>query len=568
MNIIELLIKASGSSQTKTSLADVKAGLDMVTDALGMLKDVGVGAFEFAEAGAQVQQTKESFSDLGISIDQLRKSVNGTVPDMTLMSGTLTLTAGASEEMKKAYVDAVPKLLEMSKASAKLNPTLGDTAFMYSSIATAAKRQSSQIADNLGIVVKQSVAYENQAKALNKSVDALTDEEKQLAFLNELLKSGNILLDQAGGNVDSLTDSYSQLRVNLENATDGLKEQATKAEGLFKPLNSLVQKYSEWYDAANATGKSVFSLNGAIESTRLFLTGTNKTIQEYNATLNEQGRLAQSAQGALADYAATYQGQVTPQVSASAVAMDQYNMAIQQSQASSDAAAAQYQALAEAQKAAQESATSASVAEWGLASALGEVGKQQFVNMQLETLNQLREDGAIDLHTYRVATLELQKQSGLLTTAEINAMQAINRTTDSLAAGTITGGQYANQILNIQQNIDKLQDKTVRINIVTEGALPSIGVGPEDKNKVAAFAEGGTSMRTQWAKVGERGPEFVKLPAGAQVHNAHESAQMGGGVQVEAPVTIYAQVANPQDVHLLADQVSEILGRRVQSYIR
>ena len=562
MNIIELLIKASGSGQTKASLADVKAGLDMVTGALGMLKDAGVGAFEFAEAGATINQTRESFDDLGISIGQLRSAVNGTVPDMTLMSGTLTLTAGASKDMKDAYINAVPKLLEMAKASSKLNPTLGDTAFMYSSIATAAKRQSSQIADNLGIVVKQGVAYENYAKSINKSVDSLTDEEKQLAFLNELLASGNVLIDQAGGSVESLTDNYARLRTELENTVGELKSMADNA------LGPLLGKTADFIEASKAVGTNMWSLSGNLEYLQTVFTGSSSTIEKYNdqlevqATANERARLTAEA------YARVYGEQVTPQVSSSGAAMDSYNMALQQSQAASDAAAFEQMKLAEAHREAEQGAAAAAAASLQFAASLGEMGKQAFVNMQLENLNQLYKDGAIDQHTYRAAQLELMKQSGLLTTAEIKAAQQAQILNDKLADGSIRASEYANSMLTLQANIDKLQDKTVRITVITEGGVPTIGIGPEDKGTVAAFAEGGTSMKTQWARVGERGPEFVRLPAGAQVYNARESAQMAGGVTVEAPVTVYAQIASDMDVDHLADQISEILGRRVQSYTR
>ena len=62
-------------------------------------------AFDLAEQGAVVQQTRESFEllmdQVGAApniLDQLRSAARGTVDDLTLMSSTQTLLAGATTE--------------------------------------------------------------------------------------------------------------------------------------------------------------------------------------------------------------------------------------------------------------------------------------------------------------------------------------------------------------------------------------------------------------------------------------------------------------------------------------
>jgi hypothetical protein len=146
------------------------------------------------------------------------------------MQGVLKLTAGTSDELGSALAGAAPKLLEIAKASNKLNPALGDTAFLYDSISTGIKRASPLILDNLGIVVKVGEANKTYADQLGKTVAALTAEEKQMALLNATIAAGDTLISQVGGNVDSATDSYAQLEVGIANVTNELKILA--AEGL------------------------------------------------------------------------------------------------------------------------------------------------------------------------------------------------------------------------------------------------------------------------------------------------------------------------------------------------
>jgi hypothetical protein len=187
-------------------------------------------AFELSKEGAQVNQLNDSFELLNRNVlknpqllNDMRAAVNGTVKDATLMEGVLKLTAGASNELAQNLANSAPRLLEIAKAAGKLNPTLGDTSFLYESISTGIKRQSPLILDNLGIVVKVGEANERFAESLGKSVDQLTAEEKQMALLNETMEAGGRLIEQVGGSVDSQVDSWERLEVAIGNATDEAK---------------------------------------------------------------------------------------------------------------------------------------------------------------------------------------------------------------------------------------------------------------------------------------------------------------------------------------------------------
>lgn len=205
------------------SLTDLKSGLSLVMGAAQKAGQALQAAFDFTQQGAAIIQTTESFERLGLSIESLREASLGTVDDMTLMKASLTLTAGASEELQARLLSSAPQLLEIAKAANALNPTLGDTAFMYESIATGVKRASPMILDNLGIVVKIDEANRAYAATLGKTVDQLTAEEKQIALLNGTIAAGDRLIQQAGGTVEAFGDSWARLQVEIKNSTDEMK---------------------------------------------------------------------------------------------------------------------------------------------------------------------------------------------------------------------------------------------------------------------------------------------------------------------------------------------------------
>ena len=187
-------------------------------------------AFDLGREGAVVAQTAESFDllidSIGASTDlleELRVAARGTVDDTQLMSSTMTLLAGASDDLAPALANATPKLLEIAKAANKLNPALGDTTFLYQSIATGVKRAQPLILDNLGLTIKVGAANEAMARQLGKTVEELTAEEKAMAILNDTLRAGEILISQVGGSTDAAGDAYAQLTTELKNASDAGK---------------------------------------------------------------------------------------------------------------------------------------------------------------------------------------------------------------------------------------------------------------------------------------------------------------------------------------------------------
>ncbi|HUW78765.1 MAG TPA: hypothetical protein VMV52_08470, partial [Candidatus Nanopelagicaceae bacterium] len=201
--------QSKGLGGLKDSWLKVGVAVAAIGVAIQGLKKV----WDFAEQGAQVRQQAESFDFLmdkiGVTTDilgGLREASRGTVDDMTLMSGTATLLAGAGDELAKKLAMATPQLMEIAKASNKLNPSLGTTAFMYESIATGIKRAQPLILDNLGLTIKVGAANEAYAKKIGIAVTALSAEQKAIAMLEAALESGGNLIAQVGGTTESATD--------------------------------------------------------------------------------------------------------------------------------------------------------------------------------------------------------------------------------------------------------------------------------------------------------------------------------------------------------------------------
>ena len=224
-------------------------------------------AFDFSYEGAQFIQTGESFDMLMDKVgaapttwDELKRAAGGTISEMKLMSSTATLLAGASGELATGLANATPELMEIARAANKLNPSLGDTTYMYNSLATGIKRASPLILDNLGIVVKVGEANAAWATKLGKTVEELTAAEQKQALLNGTLEAGRVLIEQVGGNTDSMTDAWTRMTAKIENATNAIK--GWLAEGLMPWLELGAGGKLNIDDALEAHQKVVMSTAG------------------------------------------------------------------------------------------------------------------------------------------------------------------------------------------------------------------------------------------------------------------------------------------------------------------
>ena len=197
---------------------------------------IGKMAWNMGELGAQSLTTKTSFESLMRSVgqstqllDQLKSAAGGTVTEMKLMQLTNTALAGSTGALSTEMAGALPKLLEAGRAAALLNPSLGDAEFMFQSLITGIKRGSPMLIDNTGITLKLGEATEAYAASMGKSSEELTSQERSIAILRATLTGADTLIQQAGGNLNSMTSDIQSATVAVEELKTAFGELAAPA---------------------------------------------------------------------------------------------------------------------------------------------------------------------------------------------------------------------------------------------------------------------------------------------------------------------------------------------------
>ncbi len=177
-------------------------------------------AFDWAEMGANAEQTMFAFNNLaqsvGFDADQM-------ISDLKRLSGQTLSTTEAIKQASAAVVlginaDQIPKLMEIARASARAFGE--DVDFMFESIVKGIGRQSKLVLDNLGIVFNANEAYEEYAEKLGKTAKELTDAEKRQAFLNKTIEEGESILRKINTEMQTNYERIQMMKARWQDFTE------------------------------------------------------------------------------------------------------------------------------------------------------------------------------------------------------------------------------------------------------------------------------------------------------------------------------------------------------------
>jgi len=195
----------------------------------------------FGQSAAQLESLTRAFETLSggslnaaVSLQKLREATNNTVSETDLLTQ-------ANNALILGVADNSDKMATLFDMAQRLGRALGrDTRSSVESLITGIGRQSRLMLDNVGIIVKADEAYTQYALKLNKSKDALTQNEKRQAFANAAIEAGRRKVESLGKEVLSTQDKFDTFTASLVNLQNRLGKVIN--EGLI-PIIELSTKF-------------------------------------------------------------------------------------------------------------------------------------------------------------------------------------------------------------------------------------------------------------------------------------------------------------------------------------
>lgn len=242
------------SKDTGMSFTELKSVFDLVAGGAGQVAQAIQAAFEFAEAGAQIQRLQDAGNNLarsmGANYDDilaaLRKASMGMIADTDLM-------LGANKAMMLGVATSASQMAKLMEVAAFRARAMGiSTTQAFGDIVTGIGRMSPMILDNLGIVVNAEERFRAYAKANGIAAEAIDGATKKQILLNSVLEEGGKQIEEAGGLVLDQAGAYEQMTASLKNATDAASKYfANQTTWLVTGAQKSVDAETKRFDALN-----------------------------------------------------------------------------------------------------------------------------------------------------------------------------------------------------------------------------------------------------------------------------------------------------------------------------
>lgn len=218
----------------------------------------------------------------GINVKGLARNM------MDLSGGALSLKEALSFSTKGTAFNFTTEQLEKltigaRKASIALGRDFNDS---MDRVLRGISKQEIELFDELGVVTRLTPAFEAYAKSVGKSVDELSDYERQLALTNEVQRQ----LDQKFSGIDIATTSWERLGKATQNALD------TTLISLSKSLAPIADFTSNIIELVGSTTKSKATIADLTESKLVFTEALKKGEEGLGSAMVALGNYAAAAE--------------------------------------------------------------------------------------------------------------------------------------------------------------------------------------------------------------------------------------------------------------------------------
>jgi len=215
-----------GTKILGTDVKDLAATWYLASQAVKTFSSVVKAAYDFGKEGAQIERLRETGTKLaqGFGVDMAEAVRKIKAASLDTISANQAIAATNRLILLGISTDTT-QMAKLMEIAALRGRAFGiDTEAAFDRITLGIGRLSTRILDDIGIVIDGETAYANFGKAIGKTADQLTEQEKRLALTNAIIDEGNTLLAISGGLVDDNASKIARLETHWTDFTNRLKE--------------------------------------------------------------------------------------------------------------------------------------------------------------------------------------------------------------------------------------------------------------------------------------------------------------------------------------------------------
>ncbi|MGV3515632.1 hypothetical protein, partial [Luteitalea sp.] len=185
---------------------------DAVAGAVSQIKDIALQGQQLSALSRPFEALQGGAGRAESTLRELKDATRGLVSELDLLQAS-------NKAQLLGLTDLGVDLSDLAGVATKLGRAMGqDAAKSVDDLTTALGRSSPQILDNLGITVRLEEANAKFAASIGTTVDALTDQEKKLAFTQAAMESARLKAAGLGDQALTVGDQFTRITTALTDA--------------------------------------------------------------------------------------------------------------------------------------------------------------------------------------------------------------------------------------------------------------------------------------------------------------------------------------------------------------
>lgn len=279
----EVAKKANAAQKAAQQLGEFTAGPVGLSIKFNAVAEAAQKAIQVLQQAAQVIdnvsqraiQVNNVFGNLAFGIEGARKATRGMVTDFDL-------AVAANQAMSLGVTNNAKDFAELAGAAQALGARINQgPKESLDSLMTALGRGSTMMLDNLGIVLKETEAYDIYARQLGKTANQLDDNEKAEAFRKVAMQK---VIEAAKGvtvETNNAASAVQRFKIEIQNIEDRALGAADKTASLRDTLRDYVMVNDVSIASVKAHGASVMELESAMADLGVSTSHLGKSSTEW-----------------------------------------------------------------------------------------------------------------------------------------------------------------------------------------------------------------------------------------------------------------------------------------------
>ncbi len=253
------------SGNVAAALSEITASAGLVALGIAAAAAAIAGFVALGVRGAGLQDLATGFDHITASVGQLsttmltdlRKASGGVLSDFELIRLTNRALIGEFGDFGQMLGRSLPRLLEIARVQA--NATGQSVNDVFGSLLEGIKRAAPRMISQTGLIINATTAERAYAEALGKTVQQLTDDEKQQAILQAVLTQGQQVLDSFGNSVEGADEKLARAGATFSNILDRLALLVQPAfSALLDGVNSILTTVQNVFDTVGPYILAIF----------------------------------------------------------------------------------------------------------------------------------------------------------------------------------------------------------------------------------------------------------------------------------------------------------------------